>query len=88
MEKQHEIGVSLDVLIVVPGETIEEAIKNMQELSKEELLKNAINHLPFEGALSRNWVYSDVIIRIIRIDIPAERYQLGVACSQSESQQK
>ena len=54
LEKQHEIGVSLDVLIVVPGETIEEAIKNMQELSKEELLKNAINHLPFEGALSRN----------------------------------
>ena len=54
MEKQHEFGISLDIVIVVPGETIEEAIKNMEQLSKEELLKNAINHLPFEGALSRN----------------------------------
>mgnify|MGYP006879272581 CR=1 FL=1 len=74
MEKQHEIGVSLDVLIVVPGETIEEAIKNMQELSKEELLKNAINHLPFEGALSINWVFRNVNIKIICIDNPAELY--------------
>ena len=54
MEKQHEFGISLDIVIVIPGETIEEAIKNMEELSKEELLKNAIDHLPFEGALSIN----------------------------------
>lgn len=73
-EKQNEFRVNVEIDIVVPGETIEEAVNNMQQLSKEELLKNAIDHLPFEGALSINWVFRNVIIKIICIGTPAELY--------------
>ena len=50
LEQQHEFGITLDVVIVVPGKTLEEAIVNMERLSKEEVLKNALAHLPFVGA--------------------------------------
>ena len=50
LEQQHEFGITLDVVIVVPGKTLEEAIVNMEQLSKEEVLKNALTHLPFIGA--------------------------------------
>ena len=50
LEQQHEFGISIDVVIAVPGKTLEEAIDNMERLSKEELLKNALTHLPFVGA--------------------------------------
>ena len=49
LEQQHEFGITLDVVIVVPGKTLEEAIVNMERLSKEEVLKNALAHLPFVG---------------------------------------
>ena len=51
LEQHHEFGISIDVVIVVPGKTFEEAIVNMENLSKEEVLKNALIHLPFDGAL-------------------------------------
>ena len=50
LEQHHEFGISIDVVIAVPGKTFEEAIENMERLSKEELLKNALTHLPFVGA--------------------------------------
>ena len=50
LEQQHEFTISIDVVIAVPGKTLEEAIENMERLSKEELLKNALTHLPFVGA--------------------------------------
>ena len=50
LEQQHEFGISIDVVIAVPGKTFEEAIENMERLSKEEVLKNALAHLPFVGA--------------------------------------
>ena len=48
--EQHEFRITLDIDIAVPGKTFEEAIENMERLSKEELLKNALTHLPFVGA--------------------------------------
>ena len=50
LKQQHEFTISIDVVIAVPGKTFEEAIENMERLSKEELLKNALTHLPFVGA--------------------------------------
>ena len=50
LEQHHEFGINIDIVIVVPGKTFEEAIENMERLSKEELLKNALTHLPFIGA--------------------------------------
>ena len=51
MLKQHEFRITMDIDVVVPGKTLEEAIVNMENLSKEEVLKNALIHLPFDGAL-------------------------------------
>ena len=50
LEYHHEFEITIDVAIVVPGKTFEEAIENMERLSKEELLKNALTQLPFVGA--------------------------------------
>ena len=50
MLKQHEFRITMDIDVVVPGKTLEEAIVNMERLSKEELLENAIRNLPFIGA--------------------------------------
>ena len=50
LEKYHEFEITIDVAIVVPGKTFEDAVANMGRLSKEEVLKNALAHLPFVGA--------------------------------------
>ena len=50
MLEQHEFRINMDIDVVVPGKTLEEAIVNMERLSKEEVLKNALTHLPFIGA--------------------------------------
>ena len=50
LEQHHEFEITIDVVIVVTGNTFIEAMENMERLSKEELLKNALTHLPFAGA--------------------------------------
>ena len=50
LEQHHEFEITIDVVIVVTGNTFIEAMENMERLSKEELLKNALTHLPFVGA--------------------------------------
>ena len=50
LEQHHEFEITIDVVIVVTGNTFIEALENMERLSKEELLKNALTHFPFVGA--------------------------------------